>query len=70
MAIKRWNTLRLAAWGAGAGLIYGAIQGALLWSLGGDYQARAIGQLIGGLVGGAALIALVSGLRNLILRAR
>lgn len=67
---KRWNTLRLALYGAIAGLGFAAIKSAPLWSLGGDYQARAIGQLIGGAAGGAAIVALVSGVRNRVLRAK
>jgi hypothetical protein len=68
--IKRWNTLRLALYGACVGALWAAFQSAPLWRLGGDYTARAIGHLIGGAAGAAALVAIVSGTRNLLLHAK
>jgi hypothetical protein len=70
MPANRWNTLRYAAYGGIAGLLWAAVQSVPLWGLGGDYQARAVGHLIGGFAGGAALVGFVVGLRNLWLRAR
>jgi hypothetical protein len=69
MALKRWNTLRIAAYVGIAGLIWTAFQTAGYWTLGPESEARAIGKMAGGFVGGAALGAIFSGLRNVWLRA-
>lgn len=71
---KRWNTARIAIWGAVLGPIYLLIQASIdrhmpeTWSL--DSIIYLISFLGGGALGGAALFALVSGVRNLILRAK
>jgi hypothetical protein len=70
MAPKRWNTLRIAACVGIMGLIWTAFQTAGYWTLGTESEARALGKLAGGFVGGAVLGAVFSGLRNLWLRAR
>jgi hypothetical protein len=70
MATKRWNTLRLASYGACAGLAYGFYTSLPLWGRGEEFDAQAVGALVGGVAGGAALVALVAALRNLILRER
>lgn len=64
MPVKRWNTIKIASWGTGFGAVYGfATANASDWAYLG-------GSIFGGALGGAALFALVSGLRNLILRAK
>lgn len=71
---KRWNTLRIALWGLFLGPLYSFAKayfdGTLprVWDA--DGLAYILGGLIGGALGGAALFALVSGVRNLILRAK
>ncbi len=69
MPVKRWNTLRLSGFGALAGLAYGFYMSLPFWGWGTEFDVHAVGSLPGGIAGGAALVALVSGLRNLILRA-
>jgi hypothetical protein len=67
---KRWNTIRIAGYVGIAGFIWAFSQHLDYWTLGPEHQARVIGGLAGGFVGGAMLGAIVSGLRNLCLRAR
>jgi hypothetical protein len=68
---KRWDTLRIALWGAAFGVAYSAIKLTIdgFATLNSDSLAYA-GGLFGGAVGGAAIFAIVSGMRNLILRAK
>jgi len=72
---KRWNTLRLAYYGAGFGVAYTLISGLpnfdpSSWQTTADFWYWLIGASIGGAIGGAGLFALVSGARNLFLRAK
>ncbi|HTE38455.1 MAG TPA: hypothetical protein VK630_18105 [Reyranella sp.] len=67
--IKRWNTVRIAVWGAAFGVLYTLMrkvveQGTL------PSDAYFYGGIFGGAVGGAMHFALVSGARNLVLRAK
>jgi hypothetical protein len=67
---RRWNTLRLAGYGAVAGLVVEAPDTIPRWSLGSNSQAYALGELIGAAFAWAALVAAISGIRNRIVRAR
>jgi hypothetical protein len=70
---KRWDTARIALWGAALGLVYSLVS---LWMNGRfarlDTERLVYlgGGLFGGAFGGAILFATVSGVRNLILRAK
>ena len=69
MPVKRWNTMRAALIGAVCGIVYAVVRivlGSGPWTT--DQLSYHFGGLIGGAVGGAALFAAVSGVRNLILR--
>jgi hypothetical protein len=66
--VKRWDTMRIALYGACAGAAYAAFAQAGDWTQGVEMIARAIGGIAGGAVGGAILAALVSGLRNFLVR--
>jgi hypothetical protein len=59
---KRWNTLRASLIGAAFGAIYTAFD-STLWNLD---PSEISASFIGGSIGGAALFAIVSGLRNLL----
>jgi hypothetical protein len=67
--VKRWNTSRLAGWGAAGGALFSAVQNYRAWSFYGVEAPSVAGELICGAFGGAIIVALVSGARNLILRA-
>ena len=54
----RWNTLRIAAYGAAAGFAYTFIT----LSMKSPLLAAAAGEMLGGMVGGAILFAAVSGI--------
>ena len=66
MKPKKWNTSRLALYGAFGGLAYAVFNHAANWGV--QPVTSTIGGLVGGAVGGAALIATVSGIRNLFIR--
>ncbi len=63
---KKWNTGRLALYGAFAGLAYSVFNHAANWGV--EPLSSTLGTLTGGAVGGAALVAITSGLRNLFVR--
>lgn len=63
---QKWNTGRLTIYGAFAGLAYAVVRNAPDWGV--EPLASTLGTLTGGTVGGAALVAIVSGLRNLFIR--
>ena len=63
---KKWNTGRLALYGAFAGLAYSVWGHAPDWGV--QDLTSTLGQLTGGTVGGAVLVAITSGLRNLFVR--
>ena len=63
---ERWNTVRIALAGAVFGIIYSSIDSEL-WQLKVD---EIVASLIGAAIGGAALFAIVSGLRNLFVAKR
>ncbi len=69
---KRWDTSGIAGWGAMAGLVVAGVK--LMMPHQGEILSDGIAPLTayvgGGAIGGAALFALVSGARNLLLRAR
>ena len=66
MKPKRWNTVRIALCGAALGAVY-----VLVGEGGGYLSAGEIGPgislTLGGAIGGAALFAIVSGVRNLLI---
>jgi hypothetical protein len=68
MKPKPWNTVRIALYGGLAGVAYSAINFGLGFHTPNvhesDLLAAAVGEFIGGAVGGAALCAAVSGIRN------
>ncbi len=68
MKPQKWNTGRLAIYGAfgGLGLAAGIIRAGPTMIQG--EIAGSLGYLVGSAVGGAALVALVSGIRNLFIR--
>lgn len=66
MKPTKWNTPRIAGYGALCGIIITLIRDYAI-VLSGDIGA-AVGLLVGGAVGGAILFAIVSGLRNLFVR--
>lgn len=71
--VKRWDTRRIAAWGAIAGALYDMLL--RFWEgLPAVFTAELVvyflSEMAGGALGGAILLALASGLRNLILRAK
>lgn len=66
MKPKKWNTRRLALYGAFAGLAYAVFNNAVNWGV--QPISYTIGGLVGGLAGGAFLVAAISGLRNLFIR--
>ncbi len=63
---QKWNTGRLTICGAFAGLAYAVWGHAPDWGV--QDLASTLGQLTGSTVGGAALVAIVSGIRNLFVR--
>lgn len=69
---KRWNTYKIAGWGLVFGGLYSAIKYTLEDGLprGAEGIVYIISYLGGGAIGGALLFAVVSGVRNLILRAK
>lgn len=72
---KRWNTLRIAGYGAAIGVVYALVSDLPKsdpsgWQMTADFWPWLIGKAFGGAVGGATLFALVSGVRNLVLRAK
>ncbi len=66
MKPKKWNTRRLALYGAFFGLAYAVFDIAANWGV--QPVLFTIGGLLGGAVGGAALLASASGIRNLFIR--
>ena len=66
MKPKKWNTSRLALYGVFGGLAYSVFNHAAHWGV--EPVESTIGGLLGGAAGGAALIATVSGIRNLFIR--
>ena len=70
--MKCWDTSGIAGWGVMAGLLFAGAK--LMMPHQGEILSEGIVPLIayaaGGALGGAALFALVSGARNLILRAK
>ena len=71
---KRWNTLRISAWGFWAGLIYGLADQFLLSDYDDDFLSEntvsSIAPVVWAAVCGAVLFALVSAVRNVIVRAK
>jgi hypothetical protein len=65
--MNKWNTLRVAIYGACLGLLYAAFLEIGLWTQV-DISGQAGGGLIGGTIAGAILGSLVSGCRNLFVR--
>ena len=63
---QKWNTGRLTIYGAFAGLAYAVWGHAPDWGV--EPLSSTLGTLTGGTVGGAALVAIVSGIRNLFVR--
>ena len=72
--MKRWNTMRLGMYGACVGFAYAGFTVARYWFLGeliGPYRINAaIGELIGGAMGGFILVAVVCAMRNILVRAK
>ncbi len=68
MEPEKWNPLRLALYGACAGLVYALWIAAGTWELGEPFVAWNVGGLFGGAIGGAFLAAAIAGLRNLLVR--
>jgi hypothetical protein len=66
--MKKWNTGRLALYGAAVGCMYGAVANMSYWTGSAEMVLEAIGGVVGGGVGGAAVVAIVSGVRNLLVR--
>ncbi len=66
MKPKKWNTSRLALYGLFLGLALSVLRHAADWGV--QPIESTMGQLTGGAVGGAALVAITSGLRNLFVR--
>jgi hypothetical protein len=71
---KRWNTLRASAWGIWMGLIYGIVDQFFLSDYENDFLSEntlsSIAPIVWAAVCGAVLFALVSAVRNAILRAK
>jgi hypothetical protein len=71
---RRWNTLRASAWGFWVGLIYGVVDQFFLSDYENDFLSEntvsSIAPIVGAAVCGAVLFALVSAVRNAILRAK
>ena len=71
---KRWNTLRISAWGFWVGLIYGVVDQFFLSDYTDDFLSEdtvsSIGPIVWAAVCGAVLFALVPAVRNAILRAK
>jgi hypothetical protein len=67
---RPWRTARLAIYGGVAGLIWAIFETRQVWFLGPEEMARATFSLFGGFTEGAAAVAFISGLRNLLVRAR
>jgi hypothetical protein len=71
---KRWNTLRISAWGFWVGLIYGVVDQFFLSDYEDDFLSEStlssIAPIACAAVCGAVLFALVSAVRNAMLRAK
>ena len=65
--MNKWNTLRVAMYGACLGLLYAAFLEIGLWAQV-DMYGQAGGGLIGGTIVGGVLGLLISGFRNLFVR--
>jgi hypothetical protein len=65
--MTKWNTLRVAMYGACLGLLYAAFLEIGLWAQV-DMYGQAGGGLIGGTIVGGILGLLISGFRNLFVR--
>jgi hypothetical protein len=65
--MNKWNTLRVAMYGACLGLLYAAFLEIGLWAQV-DMYGQAGGGLIGGTIVGGILGLLISGFRNLFVR--
>jgi len=65
--MNKWNTLRVAMYGACLGLLYAAFLEIGLWAQV-DMYGQAGGGLIGGTIAGGILGLLISGFRNLFVR--
>jgi hypothetical protein len=65
---KRWNTLRVSAWGFWVGLIYGVVDQFFLSDYEDDFLSKntvsSIGPIVWAAVCGAVLFALVSAVRK------
>lgn len=72
MKPKRWNTAKLALYGAAFGVVVTTVQAAIgtadLSFQSTDWIARSVGHVSGAAIGGALLFASVSGIRNLAAR--
>jgi hypothetical protein len=70
----RWNTFRAGAWGIWMGLIYGVVDQFFLSDYENDFLSEntlsSIAPIVWAAVCGAVLFALVSAVRNAILRAK
>jgi hypothetical protein len=71
---KRWNTLGISAWGFWVGLIYGVVDQFFLSDYEDDFLSEntlsSIAPIACAAVCGAVLFALVSAVRNAMLRAK
>jgi len=69
MPSKKWNTSRLSWYGALFGAVYYVVMPPYHWAVsGGVALAEKAGEIIGGAAGMAMLVAIVSSVRNLLLK--
>jgi hypothetical protein len=70
--MQRWNTMKVALWGAALGVLYSAVRTTMegMFGFDSDHLADILGGLGGGALGGAMLFAAVSTTHNLILKDR
>ena len=68
--MKPWSTIRSGISGAVAGVAYAALNSVHYWSRGPEWVAQGAGELFGGAVGGFMLVAMVCGIRNIVVRAK
>ena len=66
--MTKWNTYRIAGYGAAVGCLFSALHDVQLIGSGLEATLQWAGGLVGGAAGGALMAAAVSGLRNLIIR--
>lgn len=66
--MKKWDTIRIAFYGAFVGCLYGAYANGPYWNGNTGDVLEAMGGVVGGGIGAAAIAAAVSGIRNLLIR--